>query len=569
MIINPSQQIIDNSYVQDYEKLYKEVQEDPEAFWENIAKELSWFKPWNKTIEWKYPYARWFVGGQCNIVNNALDRHQKTPVKDKLAYVWVGQNMSERRFTYAELNTEVSKFANALKSLGIRKGDRVTIYLPRIPEQFIAMLACAKIGAIHSVVFSGFSADAIKNRIMDAQAKIVITTDKYPYKDKIIDSQKTVEEAIREIKSVEHVILVERIKQTVDSQDPSSTLNPLSSSYPYYHWYHELMAKADTICSTEIMEATDPLFLLYTSGSTGKPKAVLHSHAGYMVGIYTTLKWIFNLQSDDIYFCTADAGWITGHSYIVYSPLMNGATTFVYEGTPDYPHPGIWWELIQKYNVSIFYTAPTAIRAMMRLGEEIPEKYDLSSLKILGTVGEPINPEAWLWYYKTIGKEKCPIMDTWWQTETGMIMLTPLPSVALKPGSCFKPFFGVEADVVDEHGNSLQLEPAANNSNQPRMTKQGYLVIKKPWPAMLLDVYNNPQKYRETYFEKIQISKSKDSNQIQNPNNKSAAGVASDETLREADFRYEGKSLTEEKPHERENLPQAFENFLYFTGDSD
>ena len=572
MLIKPKPEVVDQSYIKDYENLYQEVRKDPESFWENIAHELSWFKPWNKVLDWNYPYARWFVGGQCNIIHNALDRWQKMTapnfinvvrqnqndnspplMKDKLAYIWQGQPTAGesasgkegpvRTFTYGQLNTEVSKFANVLKTLGVRKGDRVTIYLPRIPEQFIAMLSCAKIGAIHSVVFSGFSADALKNRIMDAQAKIVITTDKYPYKDKIIDSQKTVEEAIREIKSVEHVILVERIKQTVDSQDPSSTLNPLSSSYPYYHWYHELMAKADTICSTEIMEATDPLFLLYTSGSTGKPKGVLHSHAGYMVGIYTTLKWIFNLQSDDIYFCTADAGWITGHSYIVYSPLMNGATTFVYEGTPDYPHPGIWWELIQKYNVSIFYTAPTAIRAMMRLGEEIPEKYDLSSLKILGTVGEPINPEAWLWYYKTIGKEKCPIMDTWWQTETGMIMLTPLPSVALKPGSCFKPFFGVEADVVDEHGNSLQLEPAANNSNQPRMTKQGYLVIKKPWPAMLLDVYNNPQKYKETYFEKIQVSRKLE--------------VGSEKLEEKSQF-------SNLQPPTSNN----FSDFLYFTGDS-
>src|SRR3990167_6183437 len=389
MIINPSQQIIDNSYVQDYEKLYKEVQEDPEAFWENIAKELSWFKPWNKTIEWKYPYARWFVGGQCNIVNNALDRHQKTPVKDKLAYVWVGQNMSERRFTYAELNTEVSKFANALKSLGIRKGDRVTIYLPRIPEQFIAMLASAKIGAIHSVVFSGFSADALKNRIMDAQSKVVITTDRYPYKDKILESKRTVDEAVKDIKSVENIILVRRLKLEVGSEkleekSQSSNLQPPTSNYPNYHWYHELMAKADTVCSTEIMDATDPLFLLYTSGSTGKPKGVLHSHAGYMVGTYITLKWVFNLNStqktlnfqpqtsnsDEIWFCTADAGWVTGHSYIVYSPLINGATTFVYESVPDYPDPGKWWSLVEKYKVTKFYTAPTAVRALMRMGSE-------------------------------------------------------------------------------------------------------------------------------------------------------------------------------------------------------
>src|SRR3989344_2775394 len=502
MLINPSQQIITESYVKGYEKLYNEIKEHPEAFWENIAHELSWFKPWNKVLEWKYPYARWFVGGQCNIVYNALDRHQKTATRDKLAYIWLGQDNAERRFTYGQLNTEVCKFANVLKTLGIRKGDRVTIYLPRIPEQFIAMLACAKIGAIHSVVFSGFSADALKNRVMDAQSKIVITTDKYPYKDKILDSKKTVEEAINGIESVKDVILIRRMNQNTEngksdlSESQSSDLGLQSSglSGVYYHWYHELMSKADTLCSTEIMEATDPLFLLYTSGSTGKPKGVLHSHGGYMVGIYLTLKWVFNLQPEDIWFCTADAGWVTGHSYIVYSPLINGATTFVYEATPDYPHAGIWWELIQKYKVTKFYTAPTAIRALMRLGDEIPNKYDLSSLKILGSVGEPINPEAWLWYYKTIGKEKCPIMDTWWQTETGMFMITPVPSANLKPGSAFKPFFGVEADLVDDKGNSVPVNT------------QGFLVIKKPWPSMLLDVYNNPKKYLETYFENESIN---------------------------------------------------------------
>ena len=593
-MIRPSKEIIDQSYVKDYEKLYQEVKQDPEAFWENIAHELLWFKPWNKVLDWNYPYARWFVGGQCNIVYNALDRHQKTPTKDKLAYIWQGQpspgeatagkDGPVRTFTYGQLNTEDCKFANVLKSLGVRKGDRISIYLPRIPEQFIAMLASAKIGAIHSVVFSGFSADALKNRIMDAQSKVVITTDRYPYKDKILESKRTVDEAVKDIKSVENIILVRRLKLEVGSEkleekSQSSNLQPPTSNYPNYHWYHELMAKADTVCSTEIMDATDPLFLLYTSGSTGKPKGVLHSHAGYMVGTYITLKWVFNLNStqktlnfqpqtsnsDEIWFCTADAGWVTGHSYIVYSPLINGATTFVYEATPDYPHPGIWWQLIQKYKITKFYTAPTAIRALMRLGDDIPNKYDLSSLQILGTVGEPINPEAWLWYHKTIGKERCPIMDTWWQTETGMFMLTPLPSVPLKPGSCFKPFFGVEADVVDENGNSLQIQPSSKNVNQDRtseveeerrdlpagrqetsevkMTKQGYLVIRKPWPAMLLDVYNNPQKYRETYFEKIPVSKK----------------------LEVGSEKLEEKS---ESSNIQSPTSNNFSDFLYFTGDS-
>jgi len=541
MLINPSQQIIDQSYVKDYDKLYQEVQEHPEAFWENIAKELSWFKPWNKTLEWKYPYARWFVGGECNIVNNALDRHQKTAVKDKLAYVWVGQDMTERKLTYAQLNTEVSKFANVLKTLGIRKGDRVTIYLPRILEQYVAMLACAKIGAIHSVVFSGFSADALKNRVMDAQSKIVITTDKYPYKDKVLESQKTVDEAIKEITSVEHVILVNRL---------NSNLQPTNYNLSDKHlWYHDLMAKADTLCSTEIMAATDPLFLLYTSGSTGKPKGILHAHGGYMVGTYLTLKYVFDLQPDDVYFCTADGGWITGHSYIVYAPLINGATTFIYEATPDYPHPGIWWELIQKYKITKFYTAPTAVRALMRLGDEIPNKYDLSSLKILGSVGEPINPEAWLWYHKVIGKEKCPIMDTWWQTETGGFMITPIPSANLKPGSAYKPFFGVEADLVDTEGKSVPVGT------------QGFLVMKKPWPSMLLDVYNNPKKYLETYFENELLTNAR-------PQKSKAVGVASDETLREGDGADVAPSLAGEKSHQRQNLPQNFADFMYFSGDS-
>ncbi|OGK17577.1 hypothetical protein A2774_04695 [Candidatus Roizmanbacteria bacterium RIFCSPHIGHO2_01_FULL_39_12c] len=612
-MIKPSQQTIDSSYVKDYEKLYSEVQADPETFWENIARELSWFKPWNKVLEWKYPYARWFVGGQTNIVHNALDRHQKTATKDKLAYIWVGQDMSERRFTYGQLNTEVCKFANALKSLGIRKGDRITIYLPRIPEQFIAMLSCAKIGAVHSVVFSGFSADALKNRIMDAQSKIVITTDKYPYKDKVLDSKKTVEEAIKEITSVQHIILVDRMNQNYGKSETQKTGNSDESdknnselsdnSDVNYHWYDELMASADTICSTEIMEATDALFLLYTSGSTGKPKGVLHSHGGYMVGTYITLKWVFDIRnnqrlgeseiqmnqnksevsdipanpglrpSDDIWFCTADAGWITGHSYIVYSPLINGATSLVYEATPDYPHTGIWWELIQKYKVTKFYTAPTAVRSLMRLGNDIPDKYDLSSLIILGSVGEPINPEAWLWYYKVIGKEKCPVMDTWWQTETGMFMLTPLPSVPLKPGSCFKPFPGVETDIVDEHANPVEVN------------KQGFLVIRKPWPSMLLDVYNNPKKYLETYFENENLEKYSESKHDQQTEtgiasgDKNAMGDASGRAPDPASPKgFEGQavlaarpsvaSAKEAKDNERQDPSQDLNNFLYFTGDS-
>ena len=479
MLIKPSPELINNSYVKDYERLYKESIENPDAFWGNIAKELSWFKPWNKVLDWKYPYARWFVGGQTNIVYNALDRWMNTDVAEKTALIWIAQDGTEKKYTYKQLNDEVCKFANGLKSLGVKKGDKITIYLPRIPEQFIAMLACLKIGAVHSVVYSGFSANALKNRIEDAGAKILICANSYPYGKKIIESKKNVEEAIKDLKNVEKIIIVKRLK---DSQT--------SANNREIDW-NDLIAKQNTVCPTEIMEATDPAFILYTSGTTGKPKGIIHAHGGYMVGIYITLKFIFNIKPDDIFWSTADAGWITGHSYILYSPLINGITTFVYEGTPDYPDIEIWWRLIDKYKVTKFYTAPTAIRALMRFGEEHIKKYDFSSLKILGSVGEPINPEAWLWFYKNIGREKIPVMDTWWQTETGMHMITPFPSVGLKPGSAFKPFFGVDTDVVDDKGNKV-----------PSNT-QGYLIIRKPWPAMLLDVYNNPKRYKETYFEKI------------------------------------------------------------------
>ncbi len=504
MFVEPSAEITNSAHVKDYEAAYKEAVADPQGFWEKAAKELAWYQPWEKVLEEKPPYARWFTGGKCNIVANALDRHLETPVADKTALIWVAQDMSERRFTYRELNAEVCRAANALKSLGVGRGDRVSIYLPRIPEQLIAMLAVAKIGAIHSVVFSGFSAAALETRIKNAQAKVVICADGYPYGKKTIESKKNVDAALLEVhgspftvdsatqrtenseqrtQAVEHVLVVRRANVPV-------TMQPGRDLY-----WDELVPKQSSECATEVMDAADPLFILYTSGTTGTPKGILHGHGGYMVGVYQTLKWVFNLEARDIYFCTADAGWITGHSYVLYAPLINGITTFVYEGTPDFPDVGVWWALVHKYKITKFYTAPTAVRALMKFGDEWPKKYDLSSIKILGSVGEPINPEAWLWYHKVIGGGRVPIMDTWWQTETGMFVMTPLPSVPLKPGSCFKPFPGLEVDIVDEHGRSL---PAG---------RQGYLVIKRPWPAMLLDVFNNPKKYKETYFENESITR--------------------------------------------------------------
>ncbi|MGB9609243.1 MAG: acetate--CoA ligase, partial [Minisyncoccia bacterium] len=405
--------------------------------------------------------------------------HIKSGRGNKLALIWEGQDGVVRKFTYTELNQEVCRFANVLKNLGIKKGDRVTIYLPRVPEQIISMLACAKIGAIHSVVYSGFSVEALKNRILDAEVKVVITTDGYYFREKLVETKKIVDQAVKDIKKVKFVVVIRRAGNQIEMKAKRD------------FWWHKLRDKVSTECKTEIMDANDILYILYTSGTTGKPKGIVHVHGGYMVGIYITLKWIFNIQDDDIWWCTADPGWVTGHSYIAYAPFLCGLTQFFYEGPPDYPDPGRWWSLIEKYKVTKFYTTPTAIRSLMRFGEEYPKKYNLDSLRILGSVGEPINPEAWLWYYKNIGQEKCPIMDTWWQTETGMQMISPLPSVPLKPGSCFKPLFGLEAEIMDENGKVLGPE------------ENGFLVIKNPWPAMFKTVYKNSEKYKELYWQKI------------------------------------------------------------------
>lgn len=475
-VFQPSQEIIKNAWVKDYEKIYRQSIENPEKFWEGIAKELEWFKPWEKVLKWRHPSASWFVGAKCNITYNCLDRHVKTWTRNKAAIIWVGEDGSERIITYSGLLSNVNKCANMLFEVGVRKGDRVTIYLPRIPEQIIAMLACARLGAVHSLVYSGFSAAALKSRIADAEAKVVITADCGYQRAKCIPLKHIVDEAVKGCPSVEKVVVVRRA-------EPKIKLEPKDIDW------HEAVAKASSKFEAVQMDAEDPLFTLYTSGTTGKPKGVMHVHGGYMVGTYITTKWVFDLKDEDIIFCTADPGWVTGHSYIVYGPLLNGATILFAEGAPDYPDPGRWWSLIEKYGVNILYTTPTAIRLLMKYGNDWPQKYDLSSLKILGSVGEPINPEAWLWYRKVTGN-RLPIMDTWWQTETGMILVTPLPCMALKPGSAAKPFPGIEPEIVDKNGKPL---PA---------NEGGFMTIKRPWPAMMKTIYKDPERYAQ-YWKTI------------------------------------------------------------------
>jgi acetyl-CoA synthetase len=476
-IYQPSAQTTADAYIKDYETEYKKSIADPEAFWSGVAKELHWFSPWTKTLEWNYPWAKWFVGATCNIAYNCLDRHVATWRKNKVALIWVGENDQERVFTYAELYRQVNRCANALKRLGLSKGDRVTIYLPKIPEQVIAMLACARLGVIHSVVYSGFSAPALASRINDAESRLVITADVGFDRSKVINLKPIVDEALKQCRTVEHVVVVRR-----------QASSPSAAAPKEIDWMEWTRNETST-CEVARLDSEAPLYILYTSGTTGKPKGVVHVHGGYMVGTYITTKYVFNLKDDDVYFCVADPGWVTGHSYIVYGPLLNGATILSAEGKPDYPNPGRWWDLIERYGVSIFYTTPTAIRLLMRHGEEWPKKHDLSSLRVLGSVGEPINPEAWEWFHRAAGGDK-PIMDTWWQTETGSILITPLPSVPLKPGSATRPFLGIEADVVDRQGNSL---PA---------NQGGFAVIKKPWPSMMRTIYKDPDRYK-TYWNTI------------------------------------------------------------------
>jgi acetyl-CoA synthetase len=477
----PSPEVIARARLKDWDALAKRAQEDLEGFWAEEASELEWYQKWERVLDdSQKPFYKWFVGGKVNIVHNCLDRHQTTYRKNKLALIWVGEPGDVRTYSYFALHREVNQFANVLKAMGIRKGDRITIYMPRIPEIVIAMLACAKIGAIHSVVYGGFSVDALQGRIEDSQSRMVITADGGWMNGKIVELKKMVDEALKRCPSVESVIVVKRTGQEI-RMEPGRD-----------YWYHELikLPVANGHCPTEVMDAEDPLFILYTSGTTGKPKAILHVHGGYMVGVYSTLKYVFDIQDDDRWWCAADPGWITGHSYIVYGPLLLGATSFMYEGAPTYPYPDRWWALIEKYGITILYTAPTAIRGLMRFGESWPNRHDLSSLRLLGTVGEPINPEAWKWYYRVIGKERCPIMDTWWQTETGMFMITPTPVVPLKPGSGTRPFFGQEADILDEQGNPVPVG------------EEGYLVLKRPWPAMLRTIYGDPERYVKQYWSK-------------------------------------------------------------------
>ena len=481
-LIHPDREFVHADELPDPEELRAAAAADPVGFWEDRARELEWYTPWDKVLDDSdAPFFKWFTGATTNIVHNAIDRHVHGPYKNKLALIWVGENGNDyKTYSYFSLNREVMQMANILKAMGVRRGDRVTIYLPRIPEVVFAMLACAKIGAVHSVIFAGFSSDALANRIDDSESKLVITADGSWVNGSIFKLKDIVDEAIRFSPSVENVIVVKRTGHEV-------AMEPLRD-----HWYHDLtvlpIAKGD--CPTEQLDAEDPLFILYTSGSTGAPQAILHTHGGYMGGTYTTLKYTFDIRDEDRWWCTADPGWITGHSYLVYGPLLNGATTFLYEGGPTYPNPNRWWQLIEYYGITTFYTAPTAIRSLMRFGEAWPARHDLSSLRLLGSVGEPINPEAWQWFHRVIGKGRCPIMDTWWQTETGMFQISPTPSMPLKPGSAGKPFFGQEAEILDEEGN-----PVPDG-------EEGFLVLKNPWPAMMRTLYKDPQRYLDTYWSK-------------------------------------------------------------------
>ena len=482
-VFSPSREFAKNARIKSlaqYRKMYRESIGSPDRFWAREARELTWHKSWKKVLDWKAPFAKWFVGGQLNLSENCLDRHLAGPRRNKAAIIWEGEPGEKRTLTYQQLHREVCRFANVLKRNKIRKGDRVIIYLPTTPEAAIAMLACARIGAVHSVVFGGFSADSIRDRIADSGATALITADGSYRRGTIVPLKNNVDHALSGDTSVERVIVFRRAGNEIHMEEGRDL------------WWHRELQYVDANCEPVPVDSEHPLFILYTSGSTGKPKGILHTTAGYLLGIYATTKYVFDIRDEDLFWCTADVGWVTGHSYVVYGPLSLGATTLMYEGAPNWPEPDRFWRIIEDYRVTILYTAPTAIRAFVRWGDNWVKKHDLSSLRLLGSVGEPINPEAWMWYHKTIGGGRCPVVDTWWQTETGSILITPLPgAIPTKPGSATLPFFGVDAAVVDESGE----EVGANVG--------GKLIIRKPWPSMLRTIYGDRERYRKQYWSEF------------------------------------------------------------------
>ena len=479
----PSSEFLADASRTDIAEMARFAEADLEGFWAREAMELDWFRQWDQVLDdSKKPFFKWFVGGRTNIVHNAVDRHVATYRKNKLALVWQSEDGKlQQTYSYFSLNREVNRMANIIRSMGVVKGDRVTIYMGRVPEIVFAMLACAKVGAVHSVVFGGFSVDALQSRISDSASKLVITCDGSFQNGKRVNLKDIADEALKHSPTVENVIVVKRTGQDVYMEAMRD------------HWYHELclLPIANGKCATEEMDSEDPLFILYTSGSTGTPKAIVHTHGGFMVGAYSTLKYVFDVKDEDRFWCTADPGWVTGHSYVVYGPLLAGATVFFFEGGPTYPYPNRWWQLIEQFGITIFYTAPTAIRSLMRFGDAWPNKHDLSSLRLLGSVGEPINPEAWRWFHRVVGKSRCPIMDTWWQTETGTFQITPMPSLPLKPGSCAKPFFGQVAEILDEKGQHVEAG------------SEGYLVLARPWPSMMRTLYGDDERYVQTYWTRF------------------------------------------------------------------
>ena len=461
--------------------VYARAAQDPEAFWSGFAVGLEWMTPWTQVLQWNAPHARWFVGGRLNACVNCVDRHAHSVHRNKAAIVWEGEPGDRRTLTYFDLYREVSTFANVLKSLGVKKGDRVALYMPLVPELAIAMLACARIGAVHSVVFGGFSAEALRDRINDAKASVLVTADGGYRRGHIVPLKQMADEALEDTPSIQHVVVFQR--------RPDSPF-PVNMAEGRDQWYHELMAGASARCEPEPMDSEDMLYILYTSGTTGKPKGIVHTTGGYLVGTFATTRWVFDLRDEDVYWCTADLGWVTGHSYVVYGPLANGATVLMYEGAPDWPQKDRFWQLIERYGVTVFYTAPTAIRAFMKWGTDWPGKRDLSSLRLLGSVGEPINPEAWMWYHEHIGGGRCPVVDTWWQTETGHIMITPLPGLTtLKPGSATRTFPGITVEI-------------RNAAGEPVATGGGLLAITKPWPGMLRGIYGDPERFVKQYWSR-------------------------------------------------------------------